>query len=337
MKFGLWYDFRCPPHSPVSWRETCAQTLEHIRYAEELGYDDIWLSEHHFIEDGYLPSLLPAAAAVAAVTSRVTIGTNILLAPFHHPVRLAEESALVDIISGGRFLLGLAVGYRREEFAGFGVPRQKRGAMTEEIIQIVLRCWTEDEFDFQGQFYRLQGVRATPKPVQRPRPELWVGALGPAAVRRAARYADGIIAGPEQVAQFAEALAAEGRNGDRARVALGLPWLYVSDDPERAWRELYPHLSYQINGYQRWFSEAGQPIFGTEPYADLEDLQARGPYLVGTPEQVREALAQLFVQAPAERYFWWAIPPGLPPREAVRSMELFARQVMPHFRGRQGP
>jgi len=209
--------------------------------------------------------------------------------------------------------------------------------MPEEILRRVRRWWTEDTCAFRGQFYRLQGVRATPKPVQRPRPELWVGALGPAAVRRAARYADGIIAGPEQVAQFAEALAAEGRNGDRARVALGLPWLYVTDDPERAWRELYPHLSYQINGYQRWFSEAGQPIFGTEPYADLEDLQARGPYLVGTPEQVREALAQLFAQAPAERYFWWAIPPGLPPREAVRSMELFARQVMPHFRGRPGP
>ncbi len=101
MKFGLWYDFRCPPHSPLTWQETYAQTLEHIRYAEGLGYDDIWLSEHHFIEDGYLPSLLPVAAAVAAITSRVTIGTNILLAPFHHPVRLAEEAALVDILSGG--------------------------------------------------------------------------------------------------------------------------------------------------------------------------------------------------------------------------------------------
>ena len=168
MKFGLWYDLRNPVGSGRRLPDLYRDTLDQIVLAEQLGYDDIWLSEHHFIDDGYLPSLLPFAAAVAARTTRVTIGTNIVLMPFHHPIRLAEDCAVVDNLSDGRFLFGPAVGYRLEEFAGFGVERRYRGSITEEAVEVMVKCWTEEEFSYHGQHFDFDNIRCTPKPVQKP-------------------------------------------------------------------------------------------------------------------------------------------------------------------------
>ncbi len=168
MKFGLWYDLRNPSQSGRRTADVYRDTLAQIELAETLGYDDIWLSEHHFVDDGYLPSLLPMAAAVAARTRRVSIGTNVLLMPFHHPIRLAEDCAVVDNLSDGRFIFGPAVGYRLEEFATFGVPRRHRGSLTEEAIEVMQRCWTEEEFDYEGHHFSFRGVRCTPKPARMP-------------------------------------------------------------------------------------------------------------------------------------------------------------------------
>ena len=162
MRFGLWYDFRTPVGSGRSSVDLYRQTLDQIVHAEALGFDDIWLSEHHFVADGYLPSCLPMAAAVAARTSRVAIGTNILLMPFHNPIRLAEDCAVVDILSNGRFVFGPAVGYRLEEFATFNVTRSERGSITEEAVEIMRRCWTDDEFSFHGRHFSYDNVRCTP-------------------------------------------------------------------------------------------------------------------------------------------------------------------------------
>lgn len=339
MRFGLWYDFRRPEHSELSFPETYQQTLEHIRYAEQLGIDDIWLSEHHFIEDGYLPSVLAAAAAIAAITKSVAIGTNVLLVPFHHPVTVAEEAAVVDIISGGRFIFGPAVGYRVEEFEGFGVPRRQRGGITEEALQIIIKCWTEEEFDFDGRYFKLQGVRATPKPVQRPRPPIWMGAAELPAIQRAGRYADGILGGtPEQQQAFAQSLRASGRGDVPPRMAggAGTHWIYLTEDPERAWHEMSPHLLHQINNYMAWFRDAGTPYFGTELLASVQDLKTRSPYVICTPEECVATLQEYFALVQLERYFFWAIPPGLPPRRAFESLELFAKRVIPHFRAEAG-
>ena len=124
--FGLWYDFRNPPQ----WRQASdrlyGEILDQIVWGENNGFDDVWLSEHHFIEDGYLPSILPIAAAIAARTKRIRIASGVILMPFHNPVRLAEDIAVVDVISGGRLELGLGVGYKLEEFESFGVPFKER-------------------------------------------------------------------------------------------------------------------------------------------------------------------------------------------------------------------
>src|SRR6266853_1072327 len=138
--FGLWYDFR----NPAQWRQPAdrlyREILDQIAWGENNGFDDVWLSEHHFIEDGYLPSILPAAAAIAARTNRIRIASGVLLMPLHNPIRLAEDIATVDVISGGRFELGVGIGFKREEFSGFGVSSKERGARTDQSLEIIRRA-----------------------------------------------------------------------------------------------------------------------------------------------------------------------------------------------------
>ena len=121
LRFGLWYDFRNPPAWKRPYDQLYGEIFEQIAWAEQHGFEDVWLSEHHFIEDGYSPALLPIAAAIAARTKKIRIGTSVMLLPFHHPVRLAEDAATVDVISGGRFELGVGTGYKVEEFSGFAM------------------------------------------------------------------------------------------------------------------------------------------------------------------------------------------------------------------------
>jgi alkanesulfonate monooxygenase SsuD/methylene tetrahydromethanopterin reductase-like flavin-dependent oxidoreductase (luciferase family) len=332
VKFGLWFDFRNPPGSGRSTPAVYAATLDLIAAAEQWGYDDIWLSEHHFIEDGYLPSLLPMAAAVAVRTRRVTIGTNILLMPFHHPIRLAEDCAVVDNLCNGRFIFGPAVGYRLEEFATFGIPRRQRGSITEEAVEVMIRCWEEEEFSHHGRHFQFDRVRCTPKPVQKPRIPVWFGATTAPAIRRAARLGDGLLGGgPQGRQQYVEALREYGKDWEHPHIASSGRWIFTSQDPERDWAALRPHALYQLQNYASWFRAAGQPAFG-DPPVDYADLESRGLYLVGTPEQIAEDIRRAHEAAPFERHFYWAVIPGAPVEMAARSAELFAKEVMPRLR-----
>jgi probable F420-dependent oxidoreductase len=328
IKFGLWYDFRNPAWAGRSDADLYAETLEHIVTAESLGFDDIWLSEHHFVDDGYLPSCLPVAAAVAARTSRVTIGTNVLLLPFHDPVRLAEDCAVVDIISNGRFIFGPAVGYRREEFATFGVERSQRGSIVEEAIEIMRLCWTEEQFSYHGRHFDLADVRCTPKPVQHPIP-IWIGATQGEAIRRAARLGDGLLGNLSD--EYIAALKEYGKDWRHPHVAsTGGPWLFCSEDPERDWETLKPSALHQLQNYASWFRAAGQPAFG-DPPTSYADLESRDQYLVGTPDQVAASIRRNHELSPFERHFFWAIWPGVSPEMAATSMELFASRVIPQL------
>src|SRR4029077_4080634 len=191
VRFGLWYDFR----NPQQWRQPSdrlyGEILDQIAWAENNGFDDVWVSEHHFIEDGYLPSILPVAAAIAARTNRIRIISGVLLIPFHNPVRLAEDIATVDVISGGRFELGAGVGFKREEFEGFGVPFKERGARTNQSLDIIRRALAGETVTFKSEFFDFQNVKVTPEPIQKPHPPIWLGGFTPAALRRAVRFGDG--------------------------------------------------------------------------------------------------------------------------------------------------
>ena len=140
-----------PANSERTFEQEYRETLELVRLAERVGFDSAWVSEHHGSSDGYLPSLLPMLAAFAAATERIELGTGVVLTPLHDPLRLAEDAAVVDQLSGGRLILGIGNGWREEEFRMFGASKAERGARTEETIEVLRRAWTGRRFSFEGQ------------------------------------------------------------------------------------------------------------------------------------------------------------------------------------------
>ncbi len=331
MRFGVWYHFRNPSAWSRPWGELYPAILDQITLAEELGYDSMWTSEHHFIDDGYLPSSLTMLAAVAARTQRMRLGTLILLLPLHHPLRVAEDAAVVDILSGGRLDLGVAVGYRVKEFEGFEVSHERRGRVMDEAMEILTRAWQPGPFSFHGEYWNFDDLEVTPKPLQSPMP-LWIGGQSKPAIRRAARFGCGLL--PSSTTPFDvqkayhDALRSAGRDpADHSMKCFRA--LYCCEDAEHGWREIRDHYLYQANDYRRWYREAGDAV---DP--DLEDAEQldRGNFICGTPNDCEAAIRRLREQIPFEEFVHWAFPPGFPVDKASRSLELFAREVMPRFR-----
>ncbi|HEX7266770.1 MAG TPA: LLM class flavin-dependent oxidoreductase, partial [Streptosporangiaceae bacterium] len=181
------------PGDPRSDQDLYQQALALAEDADAFGLDSVWVSEHHFVDDAYLPSLLPMCAAIAARTRRVRVGTALLLAPLHDPVRLAEDAAVVDLISGGRLVLGLGLGWRAEEFDGLGIPLASRVPRLLAAVEVLRQAWSGDLVR-GGRGARYPDIPVRPLPAQPGGPPLWVGGLTEPAIRRAGRVADGFMA-----------------------------------------------------------------------------------------------------------------------------------------------
>jgi alkanesulfonate monooxygenase SsuD/methylene tetrahydromethanopterin reductase-like flavin-dependent oxidoreductase (luciferase family) len=333
IRFGLWYDFRNPPQ----WRQPSdrlyREILDQITWGENNGFDDVWLSEHHFIEDGYLPSILPLAAAIAARTKRIRIASGVLLTPFHNPVRLAEDVAVVDVISGGRFELGAGVGFKLEEFEGFGVPFKERGARTNQSLEIIRRALAGDTVTFKSEFFDFKNIKVTPEPIQKPHPPIWLGGFTPAALRRAARYGDGFSvpgANRDVYDRYVAELTKENRPTDNIRFASGFWCLVVSSDPDKTFAEAADHIIYQANNYSAWLSAAGlSPL--SDHLRDREQLRQSGLLKVVDPDTAITSIRDFVSNVPMTHFYSWTLPPGLPPRWAQDHLELLASKVIPAF------
>jgi len=327
IRFGLWYDFR----NPAQWRQPAdrlyREILDQIAWSENNGFDDVWLSEHHFIEDGYLPSILPAAAAIAARTNRIRIASGVLLMPFHNPIRLAEDVATVDVISGGRFELGVGIGFKREEFSGFGVSSKERGARTDQSLDLIRRALSGETVTFKSGFFDFQNIKVTPEPIQKPHPPIWLGGFTPAALRRAVRFGDGFTVPGAYVSELKK----ENRPTDNLRFASGFWCLIVSDDPAKTFAEAAEHMIYQINNYSEWLSAAGlQPL--APHLRDHEALRQSGLLQVVDPDTAISMIRKFADEVPITHFYSWTLPPGLPPRWVQTHLELFASKVIPAFR-----
>src|SRR5947208_3795272 len=182
-----------PPDSQRTFVQEYREIVDLARLAETLGFESAWVSEHHGSGDGYMPSLLPTLAAFAAATEHIQLGTGVILTPFHNPLRLAEDAATVDLISGGRLILGLGLAWREEEFRMFGVPARERVGRTEETVEILRQAWTGRRFSFAGRYFDYEQVRVTPGPERDGGIPIYLGGFAPPAVRRAGRLGDGYI------------------------------------------------------------------------------------------------------------------------------------------------
>jgi probable F420-dependent oxidoreductase len=334
IRFGLWYDFRNPPQWRQSPDRLYGEILDQIAWAENNGFGDVWLSEHHFIDDGYLPSILPVAAAIAARTQRIRIASGVLLMPFHNPVRLAEEIAVVDVISGGRFELGVGVGFKLEEFESFGVSFKQRGARTNQSLEIIRRALAGETVSFNSEFFDFKNIKITPEPIQKPHPPIWLGGFTPAALRRAARYGDGFSvpgANRDVYDRYLAELKKEKRPTDNIRFASGFWCLIVSNDPEKTFAEAADHVIYQANNYSQWLSAAGlNPL--SDYLRDREQLRQSGLLQVVDPDAAISMIRDFINNVPITHFYSWTLPPGLPSRWAQTHLELFATKVIPAFR-----
>ena len=328
--FGLWYDFR--QRLPLGdYARFYAECLEEIEEGEGLGFAGVWLSEHHFVDDGYLPSPLVVAAAIAARTTSMTIGTNVLLLPMHHPLRVAEDATVADLISGGRFVLGVGQGYVQHEFEILGFNRKYRPSLFEEGIGVIRHALEHGRTGYRGTRWSFDDLPFEPRP--QGKLPLYVGAFADPAIDRAARLADGFLASTgggafgETYRKVRAALERHGRaDKEFPYVASGV--VFVDEDAGRAREIVGPSIAYQRTRYAEWGTDREKPR--PEPIRE-EDLPWER-YLVGTPEEVADALVRLYEEAPYDQLCFWGRLPGVTHEEALQNMRLFSSEVVPRVR-----
>ena len=328
--FGLWYDFRNPDKGRP-FERFYAEILDQVAYAESLGIGSVWLSEHHFSDDGYTPSPLVLAAALSARTERLKIGTNLMLLPLHDPVRVAEDTATLALLSGDRFRLGVGLGYRELEYRAFGRAIRQRPSLLEEGVEILRRAWSGEPVAFDGRRFQVPDVRVTPTP--RTPPPLLIGALTPPAIERAARIGDGFLSSSnDHHATYLDAVARLGRDPADAAIYAG-QWAIVDADPERTWAEIGPHALYQLNEYIGW--GAFGPPDQVPAFADPQAILDAGSYELWDGPTAVERLVRLLSERPQIRdVHFWAQLPGEAVERGTRRIEFLARQVMPEVRKR---
>ena len=320
---------------PIEGGHYYRDALEEVVRAEDLGFDSVWMEEHHSVTNHYWPSPLPVLAGFATRTSRMRLGTDILVAPFYHPVRLAEDTAMLDVMSGGRFVLGVAIGYKPDEFALYGVELEKRGARFEEQLAIMNGLWTQESVSFAGTYYRVDG-RLEPKPLTRPHPPVWIGGWGDITLRRAATLADNWVPGP--TADLARLLAGKQRFiADRraaGRTDALTEWPLTRDviiaDTDREARELaekHIMISYRKEYAGGW----RHPFIDASIATDLDALM-KDRFLIGGPDQVVRALKPFVSEYGMTHLICRVFFPGMPHRHIMRELELISKEVMPAFK-----
>lgn len=330
IRFGFGFDMR----NPVAWRRPWTQHyqehLDFIAWTETLGFEQVWIAEHHCDEDGYCPSPLVVCSALAGKTKTMRLSTGIGLAPFYTPTRLAEDVAVLDIISGGRIELALGLGYLIREFDAYGVDVKSRGRRANEILEIIRPLWRGEEVTYHGEYYRLDKARIFPLPVQDHIP-VYIGGAVKAGYRRAAKYGDGYFGPAESIPEYIEAVRESGAGEEAARVALigtADSWVIVSDDPEKAMAEVAPHFYYQYNVYAKWLEGEGDFVL---PKLELDQFKESGILNVLTPEQAIAHIRTRTDAWPLDSYCLQA-PAGLPMDKFAPYVETFAHKVLPAFR-----
>jgi alkanesulfonate monooxygenase SsuD/methylene tetrahydromethanopterin reductase-like flavin-dependent oxidoreductase (luciferase family) len=336
--FGLITCQRYPGDSR-SDTDLYAQALELASQADALGLDSVWVSEHHFVDDSYMPSLLTMCAAMAARTERILVGTALLLAPLYEPVRLAEDAAAVDLISAGRLILGLGLGWRDEEFEGLAVSLRDRVPRLVDTIITLRQAWGAEAVT-GGSLVTYPGLAVRPRPHQPGGPPLWIGALSEPAIRRAGSLADGFMATDVDPEQFATQVT-WAREESRRRAAPSQPFTiglhlptFVWDEPD-AFEIVRDHVRYVDWKYEdmgeahhRTGESPAPPALAT---ADEDRLRCAS--LVGTPDEVAARIHKFQQAAGGDFHFIARLYlPGLDYAIQQRTLELFAVEVVPRVR-----
>ncbi|MFO7292126.1 MAG: LLM class flavin-dependent oxidoreductase [Actinomycetes bacterium] len=320
------------------WQRAYDETIAVAREAERLGFSSVWTSEHHFVDDGYMPSLAVVSGALAAATSTIEIGTGVILAPLHDPLRLAEDAATVSLLSHGRFTLGLGLGWVDVEFEAFGADISRRGRAMEEILQILPRAWSGEPFRHEGSVYSLPELAVRPKP-SAPIPVLIGGGAEPA-IRRAARLADGIFSNApahkflEQVQWLRDECERIGRDPSGLRI-VHYSVMLPADSYEKA-REVYGghvwHMRWKYSDMSASARRSGPPPAAPRPTEEQLSKVFDREVIAGPSDQIVETLlgirekAGVHVEFVTRSYF-----STLELEPQIELMGRLAEEVAPHL------
>ncbi|MFI7342125.1 LLM class flavin-dependent oxidoreductase [Streptomyces sp. NPDC050085] len=330
-----------PAGTPESLSARYKAAVEMSAYADERGIDTIQIEEHHGVANNWLSSPFTFAGAVFGATQgnsaarsaslrgggratggRIAVTVSAIIGPLYDPLRLAEDIAVLDLVSGGRLVTVAGIGYRPEEYAQFDVEWKRRGKLQDELLDTLLKAWTGEEFTYRG-----RRVRVTPRPFTQPHPLLLVGGSSQAAARRAARLGLPFFPSahlPELDAYYKEKLAEYGTEGWTMMPAKTTPLLHLSEDPDRTWAEYGEHFLHEARTYASW--QSGDIKSAVRSGAStVAELRAEGVYRIVTPE---ECLAQGL-----DNYVLHPLSGGMPIEEGQRSLQLFAERVVPALKG----
>lgn len=315
MKLGIFLDLRNPAQWQRPWADHYRRTVDLVVGAEQAGIDSVWMTEHHLFDDGYLSQPLTFAAGIATRTQRIRIGTAVLIAPFRHARHVAEEAAVVDLLSGGRLELGMGAGYAKAEYDAFGAQIDRRYGATDAVVREVKRLLAE--------------ATVSPAPVQDPLP-IWVGYQGPQGAARAGRLGVGLLTlNRASHDPYVDALRESGHDPATARMG-GVANVIVADDPERAKQRILPHYAHQTVTYQqamgstRTFEQTLEAMRAKlDTTGELPGLAVRD--VAGAVDEIRRLTDGL----PVEHVYCWASVAGMDDDLVERNVELLATQVRP--------
>lgn len=334
MRFSLLMRAHYPPGCDLGRR--VEELFEQVRLAERLAFHAIFKGSHFSAGPARDVPQLPFLVRAAAETSRIGIGAGIVLLPLLNPLQVAEEFAALDVLSKGRLIFGVGLGYRDVEFKAFGVPPAEGVSRLEENLEAVLRLWTEEEVTFRGRGFTLDGASCPMKPFQKPRPPVWMGANGDAGVRRAARLADTWFINPHA------RLDTLGRQCDlyrRALAELGKPWpgdlpimreVYVARSHEAARAAARPLLEAKYRAYQAWGQARAMPKEDSDLGQEFDAL-AEDRFFIGTPDDVAAQIVDA-ARMLGVNHFVLGQKPGAAHGAAVEEMHLIAEEVIPRAR-----
>ena len=331
--FGLYAAIGDPPRGE-RLQQCMAEVCAEAQLAEQVGFDAILVGEHHQHRDGFLPSPLIVSTAIAARTQKIRIGTGILLLPLYHPVHVAEDAATLDIISNGRLILGVGMGYQAGDFGAFGVPLSQRVSRLEEGIDIIRACWTQDTVSYDGKRFRLDNVAVYPKPLQRPHPPIWVGAMADASIPRAARYGDAWLTGITQplsnILRHAQTYKACASQLQRPPHIILMRDAWVAETRQQAQAEYGPEV---LTAYKYYWKSASLSFRDNRSEAEFTiEQMAPDRIILGSPEEVVDQLQRWQETIGADMVIFrlrQAHSGGPPHDKIMRAIRLFGDRVIP--------
>jgi alkanesulfonate monooxygenase SsuD/methylene tetrahydromethanopterin reductase-like flavin-dependent oxidoreductase (luciferase family) len=339
MKFRIGpFSMRKQPENPSSHSEIYRQTLEQVKLAEEVNFDSAWIAEHHFLEDGFCPSSIVSASAMAAVTKLIKIGTCALLLPLHNAVRVAEDAAVVDNISNGRFILGIGMGYNKEEFDGFGIPMNQRPSRMEEGIDVIIKSWTENNFSYEGKRYKFHNLNVTPKPVQKPHIPIYIGAIEEPAIRRVGKLGYPLLIGPIRTIQsirdairiYNDAAREAGKNPNSTQHIL-IREVCIAENKKKAKEEGDRFLK---SRYKFYFGLGARPFVRGKQIASLDDplldYFAEDRFIIGDPEDCMMEVKRYRDELGINYITSLMALPAATHETISRCIELFGKIVIPN-------